>query len=73
MNYGFNRRNFVEEILNERYGGDECACAKALDINVRYFRELIYHTDKDIGMKTTNKIFSYCQKNGLNHEKFILV
>lgn len=72
-NYGFNRKNFVEDILNTRFDGNEKACAHALGVNTRYLKNLIYHTDKNIGLKTMNKIRLYCLRNNLNHEKYTLV
>lgn len=73
MKYGFNRRNFVADILNDRFAGDEQACAAALGMSERYLKKVIYHRERGIGLATMSKIRAYCLQNGLDHETYILV
>ena len=39
---GFNRRAFVEDILNIDFNGDLKLCAKEIGITYSYLKELIY-------------------------------
>lgn len=70
---GFNRENFVSEILNPRFGGNITDCAAAVDINAVYFRDVIKNSKREMGLLSLTKIWRYCVKNNLKAERYIFI
>lgn len=68
---GFNRKRFVEEILNMDFNGNIRTCAITLGINPSYLHDLVYIPTKDAGPKTLTKIYHYCKHTGKDPESFI--
>lgn len=68
---GFNRRNFVEDILNLDFAGDIRSCAIALGMNPNYLHDLVYIPSKDAGTKTLTKIYQYARRTGKDPNKYI--
>lgn len=73
MKLGFNRRNFIEEILNEDFNGSIRECAKTLGVATGYLNDLLRITNKDAGRDTLTKIWRYAIKTGKNPNKYIFV
>lgn len=73
MKLGFNRRNFIEEILNEDFSGNIRECAKALSIATGYMNDLLRITSKDAGRDTLTKIWRYAIKTGKEPNRYIFV
>lgn len=69
---GFNRKNFVEKILNKDFKGSVTKCAKALKISERSLNRLIFDVTSNAALKTLNKIFAYCVKTQRNPDEYIL-
>jgi hypothetical protein len=67
----FDRRLFVEEILNVEFDGNIGDCAKAMDMSTMYLHELIYNTSKKAGKINLTRIFRYCIKTGKDPLRYI--
>ena len=61
---GFNRKNFVEDILNAEFAGNIRTCAIQIGMNPSYLHDLIFITTKDAGIKTLTKIYHYAKQTG---------
>lgn len=70
---GFNRRAFIEEILNEDFSGNIRECSKSLGIATGYLNGLLYMASKDAGRETLTKIWRYAKKTRRNPDKYIFV
>lgn len=71
---GFNRRAFVEDILNIDFNGDLKLCAKEIGITYSYLKELIYDSTKSAGKEALTKIHLYAQiARKPNPNKYIFI
>ena len=70
---GFNRKHFIDEILNERFMGRFEPCAKAIGMNTNYLHDVVMNEGRDMGIHSLTKIYRYCVKNGLKAERYIFV
>ena len=70
---GFNRKNFIAEILNAKFGGNFEPCASAIGINVNYLHDVVMNEKRDMGIHSLTKIFRFCVKNNLKAERYIFV
>lgn len=67
----FERRLFVEEILNIEFEGNIAKCAKAMEMSPVYLHELIYNTSKNAGKINLTRILRYCIKTGKDPLRYI--
>lgn len=67
---GFNRKNFVEEIVNIDFAGDLTKCSQAMGFTRKYLHSLIF-TDINGGKTTLDKIYKYCRKTNRDPERYI--
>ena len=68
---GFNRKNFVQDILNQDFEGNIRECAVSLGMNPSYLHDLVFITTKDAGSKTLTKIYHYCKRVGKDPDLYI--
>lgn len=69
---GFNRKNFVEDIVNVDFDGDLNLCAETLGFSVKSVRKIIF-TDTGGSKDTLDKIYKYCRKTNRDPEKYVFV
>lgn len=67
----FERKLFVEEILNIEFSGNIKECAGAMKMSSTYLHELIYNTSKKAGKINLTRIFRYCIKTGKDPLRYI--
>ena len=70
---GFNRKQFVEDIVNNRFNGNITRCANELKISAAYLHGLIYNTKYTAGKKFFNAVIMYCRNNKMDWQKYIFV
>ena len=68
----FNRKNFIEDIVNIDFEGDLKKCAETMGFSVAGLRKLIY-ADSSGGKESLDKIYKYCKKTNRDPEKYIFV
>ena len=71
LTLAFDRKLFVEEILNLEFNGDIPSCAVAMEMPPKYLHELIFNANKKAGTITLSRILRYCKKTGKNPERYI--
>ena len=69
---GFNRKNFVEDIVNIDFDGDLNLCAVAMGFSLKSIKKIIF-TDTNGSKDTLDKIYKYCRKTNRDPEKYIFV
>ncbi len=67
----FDRKLFVEEILNVEYSGDIAACARAMEMSPAYLHELVYHTTMRAGKVNLTRILRYCVRTGKDPLRYL--
>jgi hypothetical protein len=67
----FDRRLFVEEILNVEFDGNISRCAKAVGMEPSYLHELIFNTSRKAGKVNLTRIFRYCMKTDKDPLRYI--
>ena len=67
----FDRRLFVEEILNVEFCGDIAACANAMGMSSSYLHGLVYNTSTRAGKVNLTRILRYCVKSGKDPLRYL--
>ena len=70
---GFNRLNFIHQILEPDFNANIKKCADAIGMRPNYLRDIIMNPDRDAGTKTLTLIYRYCRRTGKDPEPFIFV
>lgn len=73
MQLGFNRVNFVQDIINSKFNGNVAKCATELALSHGYLHSVVYNTKNKGGMKLLNAIINYCTKNKIDYHKYIFI
>lgn len=73
MQLGFNRVNFIKDIINNKFNGNITKCATELSLSNSYLHSVIYDTKNKGGMKLLNAIIHYCMKNKIDYRKYIFI
>lgn len=73
MQLGFNRVNFIKDIINNKFNGNITKCAIELSLSNSYLHAVIYDTKNKGGMKLLNAIIHYCMKNKIDYRKYIFI
>lgn len=73
MQLGFNRVNFIQDIINNKFNGNITKCATELSLSNSYLHAVIYDTKNKGGMKLLNAIIYYCMKNKIDYRKYIFI
>lgn len=68
MQLGFNRVNFIKDIINNKFNGNITKCAIELSLSNSYLHAVIYDTKKLL-----NAIINYCTKNKIDYHKYIFI
>lgn len=68
---GFNKREFVTNILNEDFNGNLKMCARDIGISERCLRDLIFEPSRNASCETLSLIYHYCEKVNRNPLSFI--
>lgn len=69
---GFNRKNFVEDIVNIDFEGDLALCALTLGFSEKAIKKIIF-TSTNGSKDTLDKIYKYCRKTNRDPEKYIFM
>lgn len=73
VSIGLNRENFVQDILNNKFGGSFRVCAEAMGMKPNYLRDIIMNPGRGAGTRVLTCIYRYCKTNGINPEPYIFV
>lgn len=73
MQLGFNRVNFVQDIINNKFNGNVAKCATELALSHGYLHSVVYNTKNKGGMKLLNAIINYCTRNKIDYHKYIFI
>lgn len=73
MQLGFNRVNFIKDIINNKFNGNITKCAIELSLSNSYLHAVIYDTKNKGGIKLLNAIINYCTKNKIDYHKYIFI
>lgn len=73
MRLGFNRVNFIQDIINNKFNGNITKCATELSLSHSYLHAVIYDTKNKGGVKLLNSIINYCAKNKIDYHKYIFI
>lgn len=73
MQLGFNRVNFIKDVINNKFNGNITKCAIELSLSNSYLHAVIYDTKNKGGIKLLNAIINYCTKNKIDYHKYIFI
>lgn len=73
ISIGFNRENFIKDILEPVFNANFTDCAKAMQMKPNYLRDIVMNPTRGAGTKFLTCIYRYCMKNNLDPKKYILV
>ena len=67
----FNKKLFVEEILNVDFKGNVSKCAVAMEITPGYFSKMIFTPTMKGGLKLLGGVVRYCKQTGRDPERYL--
>lgn len=70
---GFNRENFVADILEPIFHRSIRSCAEAIGIRPNYLRDLLSNPEREAGTKTLSAIYRYCIRENRDPYPYLFI
>ena len=69
---GFNRENFIRDILEPLYNANITKCAMEVGIKPNYLRDILY-SGRNAGVKPLSSVYRYCVRMKMDPTRYIFI